>query len=105
MLRVVIVNNTGSIHCQVGCGWDWSQPEHLKLAEERLRDRYGAEVQVDYIDLLHSGGLPPADCQTEETEEEVTRFPRLLINGKMKIAGDFDMRMLLDAVEVVAEMG
>jgi hypothetical protein len=107
VLRVVIVNNTGSIHCQVGCGWDWSQPEHLKLADERLRDRYGSEVQVDYIDLIHSGGLPPADCRTEETdeEEEVTRFPRLLINGKMKIAGDFDMRMLLDAVEVVAEMG
>jgi hypothetical protein len=105
VLRVVIVNNTGSIHCQVGCGWDWSQPEHLKLAEECLLDRYGAEVQVEYIDLIHSGGLPPAGCQTEETEEEETRFPRLLINGKMKIAGDFDMRMLLDAVEVVAEMG
>ncbi len=104
MLRVVIVNNTGSIHCQVGCGWDWSQPEHLKLAEERLRDRYGSEVQVDYIDLVQSEGLPPADCQTDEMEEE-PRFPRLVINGKMKIAGDFDMRMLLDAVEVVAEIG
>ncbi len=103
MLRVVIINNSGSVHCAVGCGLDWSQPEHLKLAEERLKSRYGAQVQLDYIDLARSGSPPPADCQTDETEEEA-RFPRLLINSKMKIAGDFDMRMLLDAVEVESEM-
>ena len=76
MLRVVIVNNSGSIHCQVGCGWDWSQPEHLKLAEERLRSRYGSEVQLDYVDLAQSGGLPPADCQTDEMEDE-DAFPQV----------------------------
>ena len=103
MLRVVIVNHSGSIRCQVGCGWDWSQPETLKLAEERLRSRYGSQVQLDYIDLARSGSPPLADCQTDEMEEEA-RFPRLLINSKMKIAGDFDMRMLLDAVEVESEM-
>ena len=103
MLRVVIVNNSGSIHCQVGCGWDWSQPEALKLAQERLHSRYGSQVQLDYIDLARSGSPPQAECQTEEMEE--ARFPRLLINSKMKIAGDFDMRMLLDAVEVESEIG
>lgn len=104
-MRVVIVNHSGSIHCQVGCGWDWSQPDHLKLAEERLHSRYGSLVQLDYIDLARSGSPPLAECQTDEMEEEEMRFPRLVINGKMKIAGDFDMRMLLDAVEVEAEMG
>ena len=100
MLRVVIVNHSGSVHCQAGCGLDWSQPESLKLAEERLQSRYGTEVQLEYIDLARSG---EPFCEAGEVEEEV-RFPRLLINGKMKIAGDFDMRMLLDAVEVEAEM-
>ena len=103
-MRVVIVNHSGSIHCQMGCGWDWSQPETLKLAEERLHSRYGSQVQLDYIDVARSGSPPPVECLTEEMEEGA-RFPRLLINSKMKIAGDFDMRMLLDAVEVEAEMG
>ena len=100
MLRVVIVNHSGSVYCQAGCGWDWSQPESLKLAEERLRSRYGTEVQLDYVDLALSG---KPFCEAGEMEGEA-RFPRLLINGKMKIAGDFDMRMLLDAVEVESEI-
>jgi len=103
MLRVVIVNNSGSIHCEVGCGWDWSQPETLKLAEERLRSRYGLQVQLDYIDLAQFGSPPLADCQTDEMEEGAP-FPRLVINGLVKIAGDFDLRMLLDAVEVESEI-
>lgn len=100
MLRVVIVNHSGSIHCQVGCGWDWSQPEHLKLAEERLRSRYGAKVQLEYVDLAQPGDT---FCEVGELEEEAP-FPRLVINGLVKIAGDFDLRMLLDAVEVESEM-
>jgi hypothetical protein len=104
VLRVVIVNHSGSVYCQAGCGWDWSQPDRLKLAEERLQSRYGAEVQLEYVDLARSGSPPLEDCEKGEKEEEA-HFPRLLINGKMKIAGDFDMRMLLDAVEVESEIG
>jgi len=103
VLRVTIVNYSGSLHCQAGCGWDWSQPEHLKLADERLQSRYGAKVQLDYVDLAQLGSPPLADCEVGELEEEAP-FPRLVVNGRVKIAGDFDLRMLLDAVEVVAEM-
>ena len=98
MLRVVIVNNSKSVYCKEGCGWDWSKPEHLKLASERLGSRYGAEVQLEYVDVAGSDEKPGE-------AGEVERFPRLFINGKMKIAGDFDMRMLLDAVEVESEIG
>jgi len=80
---------------------DWSHPEILKLAEERLRSRYGAKVQLDYVDLAQLGYT---FCEVGELDEEAP-FPRLLINGLVKIAGDFDLRMLLDAVEVEAEMG
>ncbi len=100
MLKVIIVNHSGIVHCQVGCGLDWSQPGNLKLAEERLQARYGTEVQLEYRDLARTGKV---FSEAGEAEEEA-RFPRLLINGKMKIAGDFDLRMLLDAVEVEAEI-
>lgn len=102
MLKVVIVNHSGSVHCQVGCGLDWSLPDNLKLAENRLQSRYGLEIRLEYVDLAISGEV---FSEAGETEEEEVRFPRLLINGKMKIAGDFDMRMLLDAVEVESEIG
>ena len=100
MLRVTILNHSGSPHCQVACGMDWSQPETLKLADERLQSRYGAKVQLDYIDLAQGG---QAISGVGDLGEEAT-YPRLVINGRVKIAGDFDLRMLLDAVEAEAEI-
>ena len=100
MLRVTIVNHSGRLYCQAGCGLDWSHPEVLKLAKERLRSRYGDEVELEYVDLAQSSD---SFCELGELEEEAP-FPRLVINGRVKIAGDFDLRMLLDMVEVEAEL-
>lgn len=80
---------------------DWSRPENLKLAAERLQARYGPKVRLDHVDLSQPGRRPVG----VDESDTATPYPRVLIDGRTVIAGDFDLRMLLDVVEAAVEMG
>jgi len=91
--------------CDAGCGTDWSSPDALALATRQVTDRFGGEAVLDYLDLANKTGDSQANDWRQKIRERNLSVPLLLINGHLRIAGQFDIRQVIDAVEAEMEMG
>ena len=102
-VQVVILNDSRAPECEVGCGTDWSDPEVLNLAVGRVAERFGNDVRIEYADLARVDiDSELAGWKTKASRLNLS-FPLLLLNGQVKIAGVFDIRRLLDVIEVEVE--
>ena len=95
-IKAYIIGNKRVNGCEVGCGMDWSSAENLALADQQIEARFGDRVRLKYLDL--SEAVTVLDEQLHQRIRN-EKLPMLVINGEPRIAGLFDMRMLLDAVE------
>ncbi|HEY91110.1 MAG TPA: DUF1462 family protein [Dehalococcoidia bacterium] len=91
--------------CDVGCGTDWSSPDALALATRQVKDRFGSEAVLEYFDVLDETDNSRANEWRQKIRERDLSVPLLLINGHLRIAGQFDIRQVIDAVEAEMEMG
>ncbi len=102
-IRVTILGDSSAPPCEGDCAINWLDPEHRALATKELARRFGSDVGVEFVDV--SG--PPQKAEQRafilRARREGLTFPALLINGNTRIPGPFDMRMLLDIVEVEVE--
>ncbi|MBI4186976.1 MAG: hypothetical protein HY530_05650 [Chloroflexi bacterium] len=99
-MRVVIVDNSRGEVCDAGCGADWSSAEVIALARQRVRDSFGEGVQLEYLDLA---GQPHNAAELKRIVGD-RALPLLVIDGQARIAGQFDLRQLLDAISTEAEI-
>ncbi len=104
-IQITIMNDSSYEECEAGCGMDWSSSETLDLANRRIKDRFGGEIHLDYLDL--SGGVvnPQMLQWKEEIKNNNLSLPLLILNGHLRISGIFDFRQLLDTIEVETEIG
>ena len=101
-IKVIIIDDTKSEKCEANCGADWSSDEALTLASQRIKDRFGGRVQLEYIDLSKPAG---SHCDPGLTRRiKGLPLPLLVIDGEPRISGRFDIRMLLDVIEAETEM-
>ena len=106
MQITIIDNSSGSGEkCDANCGEDWSAQETIALVNQRIKDKFGDKCQLQYLDL--SKAMANQDTlEWGKTIEDKNRVsPLLLINGQLRIAGLFDIRQLLDAIEAEIEIG
>ncbi len=101
-LTVTIVDNASS-ECGASCGEDWSSPDTINLARQRIKERFGDEIRLEY---LHLPGAT-TDQQTPQWHQRIKNLsaPVLVMNGEPRIAGQFSIRQLLDAIEAEIEIG
>ncbi len=103
-IQVTIVDDSKSEKCDAHCGVDWSSVEAITLASQRIRDRFGDKMQLEYLDL----SKPIANRHALElfpgTKNKELSLPQLLINGQPRISGQFDIRLLLDAINAELEL-
>ena len=104
-IQITIVDDSNKQGCTAGCGIDWSSEEAISLARQRVEDRFGPDAELKYLDLTRT----PVSHDTTEWHKFIKDrnlpLPVLLLNGHPRISGEFDIRQLLDAVEVEMEMG
>ncbi len=104
IIQITIVDDSAGEKCDAHCGVDWSSVEALALANQRIKDRFGDRIQLEYLDL----SKPMASHHALELNQEVRNknlsLPLLLINGEPRISGQFDIRLLLDAIEAEVEI-
>ena len=104
IIQITIVDDTKGEQCDAHCGIDWFAIETLALANQRIKDRFGDKIQLEYLDL----SKPMANRHTLEVKQSIKdknpSFPLLLINGKPRISGPFDIRQLLDAIDAEMEI-
>ena len=103
-IQITIVDDSKGEKCEAHCGVGWSSAEAIALANQRIRDRFGDKMQLEYLDL----SKPVANHRSLELSQEVRNknlsLPLLLINGEARISGQFDIRLLLDAIDAETEI-
>jgi len=104
-IRITIVDDTRKRECDAACGEDWSLPETLALTRQRIKDRFGEKAELKYLHLPGARADHQALEWTRLIRDKNLSLPLLLINGEIRISGQFDIRQLLDAVEAEIEIG
>ena len=100
-IQIVILDDSKGEKCEVNCGVDWSSDEAITLAKQRIKDRFGDSARLEYIDL----SKPVNDRALELSQRfKDLPLPLLVINGKPRISGQFDIRLLLDAIDAEIEI-
>ncbi|MEE8419244.1 MAG: hypothetical protein V3S02_03935 [Dehalococcoidales bacterium] len=105
-VQVIVLNDSRRIEgCEAACGIDWSDPEALAMAAGQVRDKFGEEIQIAFADLSEDGINPDLEKWSRLATAKSLSFPLLLLNDQVRIAGNFDIRQLLDVIEVEVELG
>jgi disulfide oxidoreductase YuzD len=104
-MKIMILGGIAESECEVACGEDWCSQEAITLASERIKERFGEDISLEYVDLSDDF----AEKNTREWKEMIKSrdlsLPLLLLNGELRISGQFDIRQLLDVIEVEREVG
>jgi len=84
---------------------DWSSPDTVALATRQIKDRFGNGARLEYFDLASGTDDRQVNEWRRSIRERSLSVPLLLINGRLRIAGQFDIRRMIDAVEAEMEIG
>jgi disulfide oxidoreductase YuzD len=103
-IKVVIANDSTAPQCDAECGTDWSAAEAIDLARQQIQDRFGGDIKLEYIDLSQPAAHADAPALRREIRDKTMPLPLLLINGQPRISGLFDIRQLMDTIEVELEL-
>ena len=105
VVKINIIEDTSRRYCDINCGTDWSSEEAVILANQQIRGRFGTEVRLEYIDL--SRNVPNQQLENWQLaiREKDLSVPLLLINGHLRVAGQFDTRQIINAIETEMELG
>ncbi len=101
-VKVTIVDDSSSpSRCGEGCGTDWSKSESIEVARTQITARFGKIAALEYVDL--TGSAKPAAVRKIRSTVKGMPLPVLLANGKPRIAGEFDLRQIMDVIEADLE--
>jgi len=103
-IQVTIIDDTKGEKCDAHCGVDWSSVEAITLASQRIKDRFGDKIPLEYLDLSKPVDNRRALEFIQGIKNKNLSLPLLLINGEPRISGQFDIRLLLDAVNAELEL-
>ena len=104
-IQVTILDDSSKEKCEASCGEDWTAPESFALANQRIKDRFGDKIQLEYLNLSKATTNWEASKWNQRIKDKNLSLPLLLISGQPRISGQFDLHQLLDAIETELEMG
>lgn len=102
LIQVTIVMGNKGNKCEGACGLDWTSNDNLTSVQKSVAERFGDTVEIELLYL--SSGDRRAPSLRERVSKDDFNLPLLLVNGEVRIAGEFDARQLMDAIEVEVEM-
>ena len=103
-VQITIMGNSHQGECDVGCGEDWSSLETLALARQGIKDRFGDNIQLQYHDLAKTVPNHEALKWNEIIKDKNLLLPLMLVNGRLRTSGQFNIRQLLVTIEVEMEL-
>jgi hypothetical protein len=102
-ILVTVVDDATSPKCEARCGLDLSSPEVFKSTTGVLRKLFGSRVKLEYtrLDVIQAGPLAEIAGRVKSGE---LALPLLLINGKPRVSGYFDLHLLQESIQAEIEM-
>ena len=104
-IQITIIDDSRREECEAECGTDWSSLEAIALANQRIKERFSDKIQLEYLDLSKPTANHPALEWNEVIKDKNLPLPLQFLNGQLRIAGQFDIRQLLDTIEAEIEIG
>ena len=102
-IQISIVDDSKGEKCDARCGEDWPSAEVIALASQRIRERFGDKIKLEYLDLAK-----PVTGHALELKQRIRNenlpLPLLVINGEPRSSGPFDIRQLLDVIDAEIEI-
>lgn len=98
----IAAGQTGQ-QCQGQCGLDFSSKTALDAAAQALRASFGNRVKLERIEPAALESRLPPEIRERLRRGELN-LPLLMVNGKVRISGYFDLRAMRDVVEAEIEM-
>ena len=74
------------------------------MAAERIKNQFGDRVQLEYLDLARPITSDHALELSRQVRDKGLSLPLLVIDGQPRISGQFDIRQLVNAIEVEVEI-
>lgn len=102
-VSVTVLDGAGRAGCEARCGLDLSSPEVMRSTAEALRRRFGSRVELHYTSLDAMGPAAPAGI-AERIRDGDLALPLLLVNGKPRISGCFDLHSMQEVIQAEIEM-
>ena len=103
-IQITIVDDSQGEKCDSHCGVDWSSAEVITLASKRIKERFGNKIKLSYLDLSKPITNHHAVELKQRIRKEKLPLPLLVINGQSRISGQFDIYLLLDAIDAELEI-
>ena len=103
-IQILIIDDSRAEKCDIGCGIDWSSPENMSFARQRIKESFTNRIILDYVDMAKPAISPLISELQQRLSREKLPLPVLTINGKPRIYGQFDIRMLLDVIDAEVEI-
>ncbi len=103
-INITIVDDSRSEKCNVHCGADWSSAETIALANQRIKDKFSNKIKLEYLDLANPMTNPQSSELRQRIDKDNLTLPILVVNGQLRISGQFDIRLLLDAIDAEVEI-
>ena len=104
VIHITILDDSRRGGCEDQCGMDWSSAEAVASANQQIEERFGDRVKLEYLDLSQLTADHPASKLIGRGESENLLLPQLIIDGAPRIAGQFDIRQLLEAIDTEVEI-
>jgi len=104
IIQITILDDSRCEKCEAQCGIDWSSAEVMASANRQIEERFGDGVKLEYLDLSQLTADHHASGLTRVSESENLPLPLLIIDGVSRIAGQFDIRLLLEAIDTEVEI-
>jgi glutaredoxin len=105
-IKVTIINDPlKKQDCEASCGTDWSSLQAIALARKQISERFKGNIQLTYMDVDEETNSDEMKKWISSVKNGKLSLPLLVINGQLRISGSFDMRQMIDAIEVETELG
>jgi disulfide oxidoreductase YuzD len=103
-IMVTVIDDSRAEKCEGRCGLDFSSPETFESTAALLGKLFARQVQLEYLDLAE----PSVSRSHPDVVAGVRRgnlsLPLLLLDGKVRISGYFDISSLQRVIQTEIEI-
>lgn len=102
---ITVLDDSRVGRCNAGCGVNWSKKEELERASEQIKRQLRDDFILEYLDMAQPEVAKKFSPIVQKARKAALLYPLLIINGGIRISGDFDLRMLADMIDASRELG
>jgi disulfide oxidoreductase YuzD len=104
LIEVTVLDDSRAEKCEGRCGLDFSSPDTFESTAALLSKLFAGEVRLEYLDLAEPSVTRSHPDIVAGVRQGNLSLPLLLLNGKVRISGYFDIGSLQRVIQTEIEI-